>query len=166
MTGGQGFDDIVVIAASTGAVENALPLLADGAVMNVFAGLPRGTQALFEINDMIARGIRFTGTSGSSIEDLRHMLDLTESHALSTNSAVTAIAGLDGVPDGLKAVAEGRFAGKVVIYPAIKELPLTPITDLAAILPAVHAKLTDGQLWTNEAEEELLRIKLDGEQGQ
>ena len=160
LTGGQGFDDIVIIAASTKAVEGAMPFAADNAVVNVFAGLPRGTQAVFDINDIIARGVRYTGTSGSSIDDLRHMLDLTESHALSTNGAVAAVAGLEGVPDGLRAVADGRFAGKVVIYPHIKQLPLTPLEDLADVYPTVYAKLKDGQTWTNEAEEELLRLAL------
>lgn len=160
ITQGHGFDDIVVIAASTKAVEAAMPHAADHAVVNVFAGLPRGTQAMFDLNDIIARGVRYTGTSGSSIEDLRHMLDLTESHALSTNGAVAAVAGLEGVPDGLRAVAEGRFAGKVVIYPHIKHLPLTPLEELAADYPTVYAKLKDGQTWTNEAEAELLRLAL------
>ncbi|MEZ4612249.1 MAG: hypothetical protein R2838_18715 [Caldilineaceae bacterium] len=73
---------------------------------------------------------------------------------------MAAVAGLEGVPDGLRAVADGRFAGKVVIYPHIKQLPLTPLEDLADVYPTVYAKLKDGQTWTNEAEEELLRLAL------
>ena len=84
-TDGNGFDDIVVSAPSPRAVESAIPFLAENAVMNVFAGLPRGTQANIDINVIIAKGVRFTGTSGSSIDDLRNMLELTESHTLSTN---------------------------------------------------------------------------------
>ena len=35
-TGGRGFDDIAVMAPSVAAVESAMPLMADGCVMNVF----------------------------------------------------------------------------------------------------------------------------------
>jgi hypothetical protein len=97
--------------------------------------------------------VRFTGTSGSSIEDICGVRDLTESGALAPNRSVAAIAGLDGVPDGLRAVEEGRFAGKVVIFPQLR-LPLTPLTELAATLPTVAAK-HDAGAWTAAAEREL-----------
>ncbi len=155
-----GFDDIVVMAPSTKVIEDAMPLLIDDGVMNVFAGLPRGTMASFDYNLIVAHGNRFVGTSGSSIDDLRHMLDLTERNVLSTNGAVAAVAGIEGVPAGLRSVAEGRFPGKVVIYPHIDDLPLTSLEELADVLPTVYAKLQDGRIWTREAEEELLRLKL------
>ena len=160
LTGGEGFDDIVVNAPSTAAIETALPHLADNAVMNVFAGLPRGTMCGFDINLTTQRNIRFTGMSGSSISDLRQMLDMTESHELGTNRSVAAIASLEGLPDGLKSVSEGKFAGKVVIYPQIKPLPLTTLEELPQVLPAVAAKLAADGSWTNAAEEELLRTLL------
>ena len=159
-TDGKGFDDIMVSAPSPRAVESAIPFLAENAVMNIFAGLSRGTQANIDINVVISKGVRFTGTSGSSIDDLRNMLELTESHTLSTNSVVAAIAGLEGVADGLQAVAAGEFAGKIVIYPQIKPLPVTPLSELAEKLPTVYAKLGEGEIWTNEAEAELLNVML------
>jgi hypothetical protein len=58
-------------------------------------------------------------------------------------------------------VAEGRFAGKVVIYPNLgKPLPLTPLWELDKALPAVAAKLDEDGMWTPEAEQELLREML------
>ncbi len=159
-TGGRGFDDVVVIAANASTAEMAMPLMAEGGVMNVFAGLPRGTMSAFDVNLVTQSGVRFTGISGSSIDDLRQMLDLTESHRLATNHSVAAVAGLEGLPDGLKAVAEGRFPGKVVIYPHVTGLPLTPLEELAQAAPGVAAKLDADGSWTNAAEEELLRTKL------
>ena len=73
---------------------------------------------------------------------------------------VAAIAGLEGVADGLRAVADGEFAGKIVIYPQIKPLPVTPLSELAEKLPTVYAKLGEGEIWTNEAEAELLNVML------
>lgn len=160
-SGGQGYDDIAVMAPSVSAVEMAMPHLADDGVMNVFAGLPRGTQAMFDINAVVRRNVRYTGVSGSSIADLAMMRDMTESKVLSPNKSVSAVAGLEGVADGLRAVAEGRFPGKVVIFPNLsKPLPLTALPDLKAMLPTVYAKLGEGESWTQAAEEELLRLLL------
>ncbi|MFN8444304.1 MAG: alcohol dehydrogenase catalytic domain-containing protein [Caldilineaceae bacterium] len=158
-TDGKGFDDVVVIAASATAAEEGEVVMAEGCTVNVFAGLPRGTMAGFDLNLVVAKGVRYTGISGSSIDDLRHMLNLTESKQLETNRSVVAIAGLEGVPDGLQAVAKGTFPGKVVIYPMIS-MPLTTIEALKEKLPSVYAKLESDGSWTNAAEEELLRVML------
>ncbi|MCC6167763.1 MAG: alcohol dehydrogenase catalytic domain-containing protein [Caldilineaceae bacterium] len=160
-SGGQGYDDIAVMAPSVPAVEMAMPHLAGNGVMNVFAGLPRGTQAMFDINAVVRRNVRYTGVSGSSIADLAMMRDMTESKVLSPNKSVSAVAGLEGVADGLAAVAEGRFPGKVVIFPNLsKPLPLTALPGLKTVLPTVYAKLGEGESWTQAAEEELLRLLL------
>ncbi len=157
----RGYDDIAVMAPSVPAIEMAMAHLTEHGVMNVFAGVPRGTMARFDLNDVIRRHVRFTGTSGSSIEDLAHMRDLTESHALSPNKSVAAVAGLEGVDEGLRAVADGRFPGKVVIFPNLtKPLPLTTLAELKERLPSVYAKLDEGETWTVAAEEELLRLLL------
>lgn len=156
-TGGRGYDDIVIMAPTVAAIEQASTMAAAGGVVNVFAGLTRGTQARIDLNAVAQRGVRYTGTSGSSIADLTHMRDLVESKQLPTNRSVAAVAGLEGVAEGLRSVAEGRFAGKVVIYPNLgKALPLTPLDQLAEVLPGVAAKLDGDGMWTPEAEQELL----------
>lgn len=160
-TGGAGYDDIAVMAPSVPAIELAMNQIADNGVMNVFAGVTRGTLARFNMNDIVRRNVRFTGTSGSSIEDLAHMRDLIESKRLSTNKSVNAVAGLEGVDEGLHAVAEGRFPGKVIIFPNLsKPLPLTTLPELKEQLPSVYAKLGDDETWSAEAEAELLRLLL------
>jgi threonine dehydrogenase-like Zn-dependent dehydrogenase len=156
-TGGRGYDDIVIMAPTVAAIEQASGMAADNGVVNVFAGLTRGTQAAIDMNAVAQRGVRYTGTSGSSIADLAHMRDLVESKQLPTNRSVAAVAGLEGVAEGLRSVAEGRFAGKVVIYPNLsKPLPLTPLEELSKVLPSVAARLDEDGMWTPEAEQELL----------
>jgi hypothetical protein len=43
-----------------------------------------------------------------------------------------------------------------VIFPNIRDLPLTSVTELKDILPSVAEKLKDGHTWSKEAEQEFL----------
>jgi hypothetical protein len=157
---GDGFDDIVVMAPSTSAVMDAAAYLAPGGVMNVFAGLKRGTMVALDLSPVYQKNIRFIGHSGSKIDDLRQMLEQTESNQLSPNRSVEAIGSLIAARDGLRAVHDAYYPGKVVIYPQIKEFPLTSLDELETELPTVYAKLKDGREWTNEAEQEFLNLML------
>lgn len=157
LTGGHGYDDIVVLAPSPRVVAGAVPLLAPGGVMNIFAGLVRGTMAPIEIGDIPEKGIRFTGSSGSAIHDLRAMLTLAEGGRLDPNLSVAAVSGLSGVKQGLEGVIDQGFPGKVVIYPQILEFPVTALEGLKDELPGVYAKLGPNHSWTAEAEAQFLR---------
>ncbi len=159
--GGDGYDDIVIVAPVTEALEQAVAAAGDDCVINIFAGVAPGAHANIDLDAVALRGVRFTGTSGSSIADLCRVRDLVESRQLDTNRSVAAIAGLEGVADGLHAVADGRFGGKVVIFPNLgKPLPLTPLSELGSVLPTVAARLDEDGNWTRAAEEELLKVML------
>lgn len=155
-----GFDHIIVMAPSTTAIADAAAYLAPGGVMNVFAGLKRGTMVPLDLSLVYQKNIRFIGHTASTIDDLRRMLYQTETGRLAPNRSVKAIGSLEATRAGLQAVRDAVFPGKVVIFPQIKELPLTPLGDLKERLPTVYAKLKDGREWTVEAEEELLRLML------
>ncbi len=157
----EGFDDIVVMAPVPFVIADAATWLKPGGVMNVFAGVPRGTIAQLDLNDVCFRDARHIGHSGLTTEDMRTALGLVETGALSPNRLVSAIGSIDAAKDGWQAVADAVFPGKVVIYLHIKDLPLTPVTELADRLPSVHAKLRNGREWTEEAEEALLQEMLD-----
>ncbi len=156
----RGFDDIIVLAPVTPVISDAATYLAPKGVMNIFAGVPRGKFADLDLSDAYLRQTRIIGHSASTIENMRFMLEQAETGQLSPNRSVAAIGSLEAAYDGLKAVDETRFPGKIVIYPHIKPLPLTALTDLKNVLPTVYAKLKDGREWTNEAETELLRVML------
>ena len=136
------------------------PFLGDHGVYNIFAGVAKGVTAELDLGTILAKRQRYVGTSGSSIADLQHTLDLVEDDRLSTNSSLAAIGGLNAFRDGLGAVKAGAFPGKTVIFPHIEDLPLLSLDDMREKLPNVFAKLEDGKFWTKEAEEELLREKL------
>ncbi len=154
----RGFDDIVMFVPSAPLIEQASEFLADNGMMNIFAGIPRGTHARLDMGAVALRGVRYTGSSGSSIEDLRTVVEMTRRGELSPNRSVAAIGGLSAARDGLQGVMEGRFPGKVVIYPQILELELTPLTELPGKLPQVARHLDTDGTWTKEAETALLQL--------
>ena len=90
------------------------------------------------------------------MSDFELVLDKTNSGELSPNRSVAAVGSLSAARDGLKAVKEATLAGKVVIYPNIKELPLTTLGELKEKLPTVYARLNARGEWTHAAEEEFL----------
>jgi threonine dehydrogenase-like Zn-dependent dehydrogenase len=157
---GAGFTDILSMVPVAALIEHAADYLADGAWFNIFAGVARGTMANLDVNAIVQRRVRYLGSSGSSLSDMRETLARVESDELSTNASLAAIGGMEAAKVGLQAVKEGWFPGKTLIFPLIHDLPLTPLGELKEKLPTVYAKLKDGQFWTQEAEEELLRLKL------
>ena len=156
----SGFDDIVVLAPVPAAIADASNHLAPGGVMNVFAGVARGTLASLDLSGAYLQGKRVIGHSASLMSDFELVLDKTNSGQLSPNRSVAAVGSLSAARDGLKAVKEATLAGKVVIYPNIKELPLTTLGELKEKLPTVYARLNARGEWTNAAEEEFLRQML------
>lgn len=160
LTGGKGFDDIVVSVLVPALIEGAVPHLAEGGLMNIFAGLPKGTIVTMDLSATYMKGNRFVGSSGSRPQDMVDTLGLTESGDLPTRNSLAAIGGIDAMAEGVRGVKGARFPGKTVIFPQI-EMPLTALTDLDKVMPNVFAKLKDGKFWTKEAEEELLRTKLE-----
>ncbi|MCL5105378.1 MAG: zinc-binding dehydrogenase [Armatimonadetes bacterium] len=160
LTGGQGFDDILVMAPVPALLEGALPYLAKDGLLNIFAGIPKGIIATMDLSVTYMRGARFVGSSGSRPQDMVDTLAYTESGELPTRNSLAAIGGIDAMAEGVRAVKAAKFPGKTVIFPHM-HLPLTALTELGTVLPNVYAKLKDGTFWTQEAEDELLRSKLE-----
>lgn len=160
-TGSAGFDDIVVLAPVAPLIASAVPYLGTEGLMNIFAGVPIGTIAELGLTGVYTKQVRIVGSSGSKLSDLKDTLEAAESGALSTNSSVAAIGGICASWDGMLAVKQGSYPGRVMIYPQITDLPLTALPDLKQVLPSVYEKLTHGMFWNREAEKELFRTKVE-----
>jgi threonine dehydrogenase-like Zn-dependent dehydrogenase len=156
----SGFEDIIVLAPVPAVIADAATYLAPKGVMNIFAGVARGTMADLDLSDTYLRDTRVIGHSASTIGELRLMLSQAESGQLSPNRSVAAIGSLTAAKDGMVAMRDAVYPGKIVIYPHIKEMPLTALPDLKEVLPTVYDKLRKGREWTVEAEQELLRVML------
>jgi threonine dehydrogenase-like Zn-dependent dehydrogenase len=156
----EGFDDIVVLAPVPAVISDSSTHLSPKGVMNVFAGVARGTMASIDLSSVYLNNVRIIGHSGSVMTDMRLTLDKVLSSELLTNRSVAAVGSLSAAYAGLQALKDAAYPGKVVIYPNIKELPLTSLPELKEKMPSVYAKLANGREWTNEAEAEFLRIML------
>jgi threonine dehydrogenase-like Zn-dependent dehydrogenase len=145
-----------VMVPAPALVVQAVAMAAPGARLNLFAGFPVGTRAQLDLNAVIGGGLYLFGTSGSEIRDMRAVLARLETGRLDTNVSVDAVCGMDGVPDALAAVEARQSGGKIVVYPALHNLGLVRLSELADRFPRVAATLHDGR-WTAEAEAELLK---------
>ena len=128
-----------------------------GCVINLFAGIPAPTKHEIDLDTYIANQCFMIGTSGSTIEDMKIVLQKVTTGRINTNCSVDAISGMAGATEGIAAVENRTLAGKIVIYPMLHDIGLVPLTDLHKPFPTVAAKLDHGQ-WTKAAEEELLRV--------
>ncbi len=159
-----GFDDVVVLVPVPQVIAENAGYLGEGGMYNIFAGVARGTMVTMDVSDVALRGVRYTGTSGSAIEDLETTISMTEAGELAPNRAVAAVGGMDAAWEGLEAVQESELTGKAVIYPHVRGLPLTELHELAHEEPEAAEKLDDAGAWTKEAEEALLRRHVGEEQ--
>lgn len=128
-----------------------------GCLINLFAGIPAPTKHELDLDTYIANRCFMFGTSGSTIRDMKIVLQKVTSGQLNTNCSVDAVSGMAGATEGIAAVENRTLAGKIIVYPMLHDIGLIPLVDLHKPFPTVAAKLDHGQ-WTKAAEEELLRV--------
>ena len=150
LTGGRGCDDIVVVAPNVTVIEQAAPYLARDGMLVLFAGVRSGQTASLPLDLVALHGAQITGTSGSKLADQLALVAKIQAGKATPARAVAAIGGLKALGEGLAAVIEQRYPGKVVIFPQLLDLPLTSLTELETILPELS-----GQSWTPQVEQAL-----------
>ena len=152
LTGGRGADDVVVSVPVAPVMADAGRLMAGDGMLVFFAGIANGTYGPLDMSQVYLSNAQFTGTSGSSVADQASVLAKAMEGSLSPSLNLAAIGGIEAGRDGIQAVMEGRFAGKVLIFPQVTGVPLTGLGDLAAVAPDVAAELGPNGEWTDEAE--------------
>lgn len=160
LTDGQGADDVVVSVPISGVMAEADTIMAPDGMLVFFAGVPNGTLAPLDLSRVYLANAQYTGTSGLTIHDQQQVVDLANAGQLSPGSIVGAIGGMLAAKDGLAALVEGRYSGKVLIFPQVHDFPLTGLDELAEKLPEVAAKLGPGGTWNLEAERAFLDSQL------
>jgi len=154
-----GFSDVIVLAPIAPLIKEVAAYLAKDGLMNVFAGIARGTEVGVDIKQVYQKGIRYIGHSGSGLDDMILTLDKIESGELNAKRTVAAIGSLHYGREGLQSVKEAKYPGKVVIFNHIKEFPVTALPEFEEKLPSVYALFNNGE-WTDAAEKEFLKLML------
>jgi len=158
----NGVDYAVGLCPVPAVVEEALQYVNPYGVMNVFAGLKRGTGNI-SLGDVHYDSVTLTGNSGSAMEDMELCLGMAERGELDTDAALCAVCGLRQGREALEAVADNLFSNKVAVYPPLPDFPLTAVADLPDVVsfpPDLEAELRDGR-WSSEAEAAFLERTLD-----
>ncbi len=153
-----GFDDIIMLVPVPFVVSSAVKLLGENGLVNVFAGIPVGNTATFNIGAVASKGQRFIASSGSGMDDIKYTLQLTEDGKLSPVYALAAIGGMNALKEGMEGVYSARFPGKTVIYPHAVELPLIAVSDVGTVCDGGAETLVNGEILT-QATEDCIREK-------
>lgn len=156
-----GFDDVEVMAPSPEAIAEISQWIAPRGVVNVFAGLKRGTIA--QVDAFLIYGprqVRYVGHSGSKLGDQMAIMERYQRGELQPHRSVAAVCGMRQIGDGIRAMQNATYPGKIVVYPLIADFPLTGLPELKNILPDVYRALENGCVWTNGAEELFLEHML------
>jgi len=156
VTDGKGADDVVVSVPFASLMEESATLMNDDGMLVLFAGVPNGTYAAVDLSKVYLHNAQYTGTSGLTIRDQAQVMERALDGSLSPERVVAAVGGLEAARDAMEAVMEGRYPGKVVIFPQIHDLPLTGIDQLGEAYPEIGGKLGEGNTWTREAEDALI----------
>ncbi len=162
ITDGRGADDVVVSVPISSVMAEADTVMNPAGMLVFFAGVPNGTLAPLNLSAVYLDNAQYTGTSGLTIHDQQQVVDLAERGELSPGSIVGAVGGMRAAKDGLQALVDGTYSGKVLIFPQIHDLPLMGLEELKEKLPDVAEKLAPGDTWSDEAEKALFDASLSG----
>ena len=155
-TAGAGADDVVVSVPVAKLMEEGDSVMRPDGMLVLFAGVPNGSMGAVNLSNVYLSNAQYTGTSGLTIDDQATVMERRVAGTLSPGRSVAAIGGLETAAEAIESVIEGKYPGKVVIFPQIHNLPLMGLKELKERLPQVAAKLGEDLMWTNEAEEALI----------
>lgn len=166
LSGGTGYDDVLVFAPVSSLVELGDSLLCEDGCLNFFAG-PTDKEFSAKLNFYNAHyaSTHIVGTSGGNRDDMVMAVELMEKGKIDPSVMITHIGGIDAVVDTTLSLPRIEGAKKL-IYTGIS-LPLTKIEDFEALsrvdndnssLYGALAKICgeNGNIWCAKAEKYLL----------
>jgi threonine dehydrogenase-like Zn-dependent dehydrogenase len=146
-------DYFVVAVPAPALVAEAIMRSPISGIVNIFAGIPVNVDGLIDLDRVIGNGVWLFGTSGSSVANLRTVLEQLESGKLDTTKALAAVSGMRGALRGLELVKTQGVPGKIVVYPTLRNEELTSFDELPTKSPATYAAFSSaGGSWTKEVE--------------
>lgn len=130
ISGGTGYDDVLVMAPVKPVVEQGDRILGKDGCLNFFAG-PSNTAFSAELNfyEVHYGAHHLVGTSGGNTDDMRESLEMMEQGKLNPAAMITHVGGMNAVIDTVKNLPNIP-GGKKLMY-THKEFPLTALADFA-----------------------------------
>lgn len=162
ISGGKGYDDVLVFAPVPAVIEQGDAILAYDGCLNFFAGPTNpALSANFNFYNVHYAAHHLVGTSGGNTADMLEALEMIADGKMNPAGMVTHVGGLNAVAETTLNLPKIP-GGKKLIYTNIS-LPLTAIDDFASLgendpLFAALAEICgrNNNLWCGEAEEYLL----------
>lgn len=162
ISGGKGYDDVMVFAPVPAVIEQGDAILAFDGCLNFFAGPTNpALSASFNFYNVHYAAHHLVGTSGGNTADMMEALDMIADGRMNPAGMVTHIGGLNVVAETTLNLPKIP-GGKKLIYTNIN-LPLTAIDDFAKAGESdpLFRKLAricaaNNNLWCGEAEAYLL----------
>jgi threonine dehydrogenase-like Zn-dependent dehydrogenase len=162
ITGGEGFDDVLVFAPVKPVIELGDAILGFDGCLNFFAGpVNPEFKAEFNFYNVHYAFTHIVGTSGGNTDDMRESLKLMGEGKINPAIMITHVGGLDAVVDTTINLPQIP-GGKKLIYTNIS-LPLTAISMLGELgkkdpfYAGLHKIVSKNDfIWSLEAEKYLL----------
>ncbi|WP_220721309.1 alcohol dehydrogenase catalytic domain-containing protein [Agarivorans litoreus] len=153
-------DDVVVCVPNADIMAESATFMKDDGMLVLFAGVPNGTLAPVDFSSVYLSNAQYTGTSGLTIEDQTVVMDNTVAGNIAPAICVAAIGGMNVAKDGIEAMIDAKYPGKILIFPQLEDLPLLGLDELAEQLPTVANALGKGNTWNIAAEKALFEAYL------
>jgi L-sorbose 1-phosphate reductase len=162
LTGGKGFDDVLIFAPVKQVIELGDTILGFDGCLNFFAGpVNPEFKAEFNFYNVHYAFTHVMGTSGGNTEDMRESLKLMGEGKINPAIMITHVGGLDSVVNTTLNLPQIP-GGKKLIYTNIS-MPLTALSDLEELgrKDSFYSGLSEiitknDYIWSVEAEKYLL----------
>ncbi|MBI9101796.1 MAG: zinc-binding dehydrogenase [Spirochaetales bacterium] len=131
-SGGEGFDDVMVMAPVKPLIEQGDSILTKDGCLNFFAG-PSDTEFKAELNfyNVHYAFHHIVGTSGGNTDDMKESLEMMGEGKLNPSAMITHVGGLDSVVETTLNLPKIP-GGKKLIYNH-KKMPLTALVEFEAL---------------------------------
>jgi threonine dehydrogenase-like Zn-dependent dehydrogenase len=162
LTDGKGFDDVFVYAPVPALVELADSILAFDGCLNFFAGpMDKSFSACMNFYNVHYEQHHVAGTSGSTPEDMKDIVDLIGEKRIDPSTMITHVGGINAAIDTTVNLPNIP-GGKKLIYTHI-DMPLVALSDFSELgkKDERFAELSrivksNNDLWSAKAEKYLL----------
>jgi len=162
LSGGDGFDDVMVYAPVSAVVEQGDAILGRDGCLNFFAGPANSAfSAMFNFYNVHYASTHVVGTSGGNTADMIESLQMMSAGKVNPAGMITHVGGLTAAVETTLNLPNIK-GGKKLIYTHL-DMPLAAIADFAELgkTDPMYAKLAEivagnNMLWCAEAEQYLL----------